>query len=175
MPSPQRFIVLEHPPPQRRHRLRRFDFYVHQHDPVVGGRRPGQRNRLSNRQPGDQIQIATLALRRIGEDLLVQPFQAGEVESVRPLREKQLQEFRKELAQQDLQPLVVIAHVSRSSPAFTPAACLSVSWQKPARPRAPQRAGTPGSLPGHWLAADITDMVCLHPVLRPCKGDEVLR
>jgi hypothetical protein len=57
---------------------------------------------------GDEVEHATLALRRVEEQLLLEPLNRAEVEPRCPLREEQAKELRKELADQLLEALVVI-------------------------------------------------------------------
>jgi hypothetical protein len=81
-----------------------------QHDPAEAfhGSRPF--HGLPGRQLDEQIHCLPFAPRRVGEDFLVQPFGAAEIEAARPLREEHLNELREEFSQGHLEPLVVVGH-----------------------------------------------------------------
>ena len=75
-------------------------------------------------QAGDQVEAAALPPGRIGEDFLLQPIDACEVEAVGPGGEEHLEEFGEELLQQRFEPLVMVIHgtlpCGRLGPVFRP-------------------------------------------------------
>ena len=83
---------------------------MQQGDPGVIFARPHRRHDLPRWQLRDQIEVTPLSLRGVGEDLGVEPFQPGEIETIRPVGEEQLHELGEEFLQQGLEPLVVVGH-----------------------------------------------------------------
>ena len=62
-------------------------------------------------EPGDQVELSPLALRRGQEQLLVEPVDVGELEPLGPVWEECEEEGPEELLDEDLEALVVIGCV----------------------------------------------------------------
>ena len=76
--------------------------------PLIGFTRALAGHLAPRWQFADQIEAATLSLRRVVEDLFVEPLDSTAIESFRPLSEEQQQEVFKECLDQDLEALIVI-------------------------------------------------------------------
>lgn len=110
----QVFVIVVSPAARVRGTVLSLDFQMHQHAVAGLFLGPQRRRRLAAADPGHQVGVETLPGRRVGQQFLVEPVHAAEVQGRRPGREEQLKQFSQELLQQGLETLIVFGHVRSS-------------------------------------------------------------